>query len=110
MDKKIKKQWVKALRSGEYRQGAYALGRLSADGVYIESFCCLGVLAHECDPTPWVRDRELVAVDPAGPFTLSPKFLEAAGLSREVIGQLAFLNDDGGKTFDEIADWIEENL
>ena len=38
MDKKLKAKWVKALRSGEYKQGK---GYLEDRG----KFCCLGVLA-----------------------------------------------------------------
>ena len=39
MDKKIKKKWLKALRSGEYKQSLTALK-------FKNTFCCLGVL---CD-------------------------------------------------------------
>lgn len=39
MKKNIKKLWVKALRSGKYKQGCRALR-------YDNMFCCLGVL---CD-------------------------------------------------------------
>lgn len=39
MNAKVKKLWLKALRSGDYKQGA---GALRSD----HSFCCLGVL---CD-------------------------------------------------------------
>lgn len=40
MNEDVKKKWVKALRSGEYKQGQFQL-RPST-----ENFCCLGVL---CD-------------------------------------------------------------
>lgn len=39
MDKEIKAQWLAALRSGEYAQGA---GALSRNGLH----CCLGVLCE----------------------------------------------------------------
>jgi hypothetical protein len=45
MDTKIKAEWVKALRSGEYEQGR---GKLQSDG----KFCCLGVL---CELSPVVH-------------------------------------------------------
>lgn len=45
MDKRIKKAWVDALRSGKYTQGqCYLRSRTSFDGE--DRFCCLGVL---CD-------------------------------------------------------------
>jgi hypothetical protein len=45
MDAKIKADWIKALRSGEYEQG---MGKLQVDG----KFCCLGVL---CELAPNVH-------------------------------------------------------
>lgn len=44
MRKAVKKKWLEALRSGEYKQGKRTLRRIEADGGY--SYCCLGVL---CD-------------------------------------------------------------
>jgi hypothetical protein len=41
MKDNIKKLWVKALRSGEYKQGK---GALVVKGKQCDSFCCLGVL------------------------------------------------------------------
>lgn len=43
MNKGVKKQWVKALRSGEYKQGEGRLAVIKEGGTV---FCCLGVL---CD-------------------------------------------------------------
>lgn len=40
MNKQIAKKWIKALRSGEYKQGQ--TGRLKSDTGY----CCLGVLCE----------------------------------------------------------------
>lgn len=40
MDKKVKKAWLKALRSGEYKQGRAALVNNNNE------FCCLGVLCN----------------------------------------------------------------
>lgn len=49
MNKTVKKQWLKALRSGEYKQGQSQLRQVE-EGDYGEEgevkFCCLGVL---CD-------------------------------------------------------------
>jgi hypothetical protein len=107
MDTKIKKQWVKALRSGEYNQTSMALAR-TEDGETITGFCCLGVLAHECVPEPWERtDHPWYPEELTLPREL--KTFEELGLDRRTHGILTTMNDEG-KTFDEIADWIEENL
>lgn len=44
MKKAIKKRWLEALRSGEYKQGRNYLKATDKNGV--DRFCCLGVL---CD-------------------------------------------------------------
>lgn len=41
LPKKIKTKWLKALRSGKYKQGRYAVYNPKE-----KSFCCLGVLQH----------------------------------------------------------------
>jgi hypothetical protein len=43
MNSEIKKLWLRALRSGEYKQGVCALRKITSGGY---EFCCLGVL---CD-------------------------------------------------------------
>jgi hypothetical protein len=52
MDKRIKGLWLKALRSGEYKQGREYLNN--------NGFCCLGVLcdlyAKETDHGRWIED------------------------------------------------------
>jgi hypothetical protein len=42
MNKRVKKLWLKALRSGKYKQGRLQLCRLNNDGS--KRHCCLGVL------------------------------------------------------------------
>jgi hypothetical protein len=43
MNKRIKKLWIKALRSGKYRQGYRQLKRGRGNDA---AFCCLGVLCE----------------------------------------------------------------
>lgn len=43
MKKSIKKKWVAALRSGDYKQGRGRLRRHTPEG---DVFCCLGVLCN----------------------------------------------------------------
>lgn len=93
MDKKLKAKWVKALRSGKYKQGMQAL--------YQEgSYCCLGVLS--CIATG--KRGRAGAYSAKGGYDLADKVLGDAKSQR-----LQTMND-GGCTFTEIADYIEERL
>lgn len=91
MDKELKAKWVAALRSGEYEQGVGSLYNKTRD-----AYCCLGVLHRVAD----VPDDQWVDCS----YGLSTKLLamERRGLDYE----LAKMNDNG-KTFSEIADYIE---
>jgi hypothetical protein len=118
--KNIMQKWVKALRSGEYRQTAGALRRPHEDGGY--GYCCLGVL---CDlyrkekKKGWTAD--LADPPPSAGFpeneVPSVKVCKWAGLSAknpsvdfdDDEASLAALNDDRGFSFAQIANVIEEN-
>ena len=110
MDKKIKTLWLTALRSGEYKQGE---GQLRCCG---NTYCCLGVL---CDVSEHDKDdgdgwAQVKGSDDwafgSSDATLSKAHLDAVGLSSGEEAQLVEMNDEHGQTFEEIADWIEENL
>jgi len=119
LPKKIKKKWLKALRSGEYGQTKGVL----TDGE--GNFCCLGVLQHcvsggkvevydgtdefKCVPSPeWYRDNGIEVRD------------YAMNVFDEDERTLTRFNDGGfdygtGKmvrrrNFNQIADWIEKNI
>ena len=96
MDAQLKAKWVEALRGGKYKQGS---GWLEKDG----AFCCLGVLCAIQDDEwkfYWTNDSMYTE--------RLPDELNA-GLADEDRHELAQMND-GGKTFAEIADYIEANL
>lgn len=107
MKKAIADQWVKALRSGKYKQGQ---GKLYRDGN--DSYCCLGVLC-KISGRPWNKSGETLAD--------APQVVEWAGIGdtrpfvdgTSLIGiGLITLNDAGvglvgPLTFDEIADVIQ---
>jgi hypothetical protein len=127
MNKKIKKLWVKALRSGDYTQGTGSL-RDSEN-----NFCCLGVLcnlhakaspqiaAEQEDETLYLGEGGLLpfVVAEWADFKLSELILDATGgydgapvCNVRLAGRdadLASLND-GGLSFDNIANLIEANL
>lgn len=113
MDAKLKRKWVKALRSGEYLQGRGQL--VSDDG---KNFCCLGVLADVmgCE---WQESTSefcstLVPILPRGRKPLAIRgedFLSVAKtrLRHNVQGKLASMNDDGA-SFKKIAQFIEDEI
>lgn len=131
MDAKLKADWVKALRSGNFNQ---ANGRFDPE---TDSYCCLGVLCkvvgaefkgaeieQECDDgsymstinnAPVLDGRPLVAGDDE---ELSEAYCKDIGLPDQ--HALIGLNDGEGKPgdqnykapqpFEVIADYIEQNL
>ena len=94
MDAKLKKKWVKALLSGEYKQGVSML--------YSEAnnkWCCLGVLG---DVIGFPKDRL------RGGCFLTHKYA-VNGMPLRLQGRLADLNDEG-VPFDMIAGLIDGAL
>ena len=109
MNPKVKKKWLKALRSGEYRQGRDRLitepgrGRNVSDDY---EFCCLGVVQNlYC-----LEKNETFLEDKFWHPVLSQDAEEWAGLRYSVQGNLANLNDVNGWSFKRIANWAEKNL
>lgn len=113
MDPKLKREWVKALRSGEYEQGTSALCRKG-------KFCCLGVAYDVLVDGEWERSSASAYADtwgvPSGSGThnawLPGDVARDIGLYDGVSdyqGVLMAMNDRGD-SFAEIADWIEANL
>jgi hypothetical protein len=97
-----KKEWLAALRSGEYRQGQQVL-RQKKRGTY--RYCCLGVLADIADPHGWQKNNEHRHRRERLNYTLQKR----ADLSVADENCLIDMNDSG-KRFTTIAKWIEENL
>lgn len=112
MDTDVKTKWIAALRDGTYAQ---TQGYLHNE----HGFCCLGVL---CDVVADSRGAEWRFTtryngekvfnyykdgEYKGQFSLPEGF---EGLTEEQITRLWKMNDEEGKTFSEIADWIESNI
>lgn len=120
MDKAVKEKWLKALRSGEYKQCKYQL-RSRDNG-----FCCLGVLCNlHAQAHPEIAEKQESIHNYMGEATLPHKeVLKWAGIpvgyggnSVDVIVtykhetvSLAQLNDDYGLSFKQIANVIERCL
>lgn len=90
-----KEQWLKALRSGEYEQGQGQLVSFLPSGTH---YCCLGVLATV---VPAFKPDDLTRI-----YIRDTK----AAIPMEIQGLLASFNDFECWNFDQIANWIEDNL
>lgn len=125
MNKDVKALWLTALRSGEYKQGQGALRREFVD-TNESLYCCLGVLcdlyAKSVENSPaWTSDdgapehvRRYGGREAYPPYFV----VEWAGLDDEGgsyarndggWNSLAELNDNG-RTFEEIANVIEQKF
>lgn len=128
MNQEIKRQWIDALRSGEYKQTQECLRDPS-----INSYCCLGVL---CDlyikgneDADWVSLADGNDCDPlCGDFQLESsegflpeEVIKWAGISDSIGGDVLVATDSGeivsltelndlGVPFGRIADYIENSI
>jgi hypothetical protein len=101
MDAKLKAKWVKALRSGEYKQARKKL----RDG---ENYCCLGVLCQIAG-LPIDEDGDsVVGASKVSAVSQYQPIYDAVG-DTWTARKLAEMNDDG-TPFHGIADYIEEHL
>lgn len=98
MDAKLKADWVKALRSGDFEQ---ARGELANESH--SALCCIGVGYKVC-----IGGN----LDKLGSASLDRTFDAACrlGLLIEQQEALIRMNDSDRKSFPQIADWIEANL
>lgn len=101
MDAAIKAKWTEALRSGEFKQGRRQLYSPLRD-----TYCCLGVLCRVAG-IPMSDDGESTLVNGAREGYAA---ITASILTASTTEKLWWLNDHEGKTFDEIAVYIERHL
>lgn len=112
LPKKFKEKWIAALRSGEYEQGTGELYNKK-----LNSFCCLGIagviagisLEDLNSKTYLGDDYEWHVKNKNVPECLMRHGAKELSKSNPEYLQVAKMNDQG-KSFTEIADWIEENL
>lgn len=122
------RRWVRALRSGKRKQSKKHLYEPNENG-----FCCLGVMLDDSEEFQLVAGGRFVTYDPEiidfyvgwvnehgdeiyGDLSYLeiedeefPEWLrEYFGMSEELHGVFIAMNDDEGKTFNQIADKVEE--
>ena len=95
MDKKLKAKWVKALRSGGFKQTTDTLYKERED-----AYCCLGVLCRMAG----------ASVNEISGVTMPTHTRFAHIIDPVVAGKLADLNDDCEMPFEMIAGFVQENL
>lgn len=122
MKRELRDRWVKALRSGKYKQ---AIGRLKGPqkksqhtaNRQVDGYCCLGVLLDIDHPEGWYDDsfgRAAHALaSKSGHSTkgqyINPSTALRLGLPAGLQKTLGKLNDSG-KSFKEIATYIEDTI
>jgi hypothetical protein len=107
VDRELVKDWITALRSGEYEQGKDRL-RPTPD-----TYCCLGVAADVAIKTgklPFAWNGAALHVNNEEwgvELSLPTEYDDVFGFGLHSQGTLSSMNDDEEKTFPEIADYIE---
>ena len=108
LDPKFKAKWVKALRSGRYKQTDNTLREINSKGE--SRYCCLGVACNIIDRKAWrtdfafADDYHLAWGKYPSNETRHLKFVTSA------VGSKHSQMNDSGSTFKDIADWIDKNL
>lgn len=115
MKAELKHDWVGALRSGDYIQGREHLR--STNGAGIDQFCCLGVLCDLSGLGQWTQDEGDACYhvsDSMFTSTFNGEMCDILGLDQKIMHTLWHKNDgvmtENRHTFNEIADYIEENV
>ena len=123
LDPEFKRNWVEALRSGEYQQGMNHLFDTGPSGPSQERYCCLGVACVTAGVEKDVIYQmdlidEGVLIGFQGergdqePFPVPDMLFGEPSLSNVegvIIGILTWANDRGF-SFEDIANWIEARL
>jgi hypothetical protein len=129
MDRYWKDTWVDALRSGNYTQTQDTLCRVGDGPDGENTYCCLGVLL---ELIPAVTSNKIEDADNEGKMILEYTYdntgVPNCGRLPEAVTNIVELNlklgvvgdddeeqiligmNDDGSTFDEIADYIEDEL
>lgn len=105
MNKTLRNKWIKALKSGKYSQGQSYL-------YHMGNYCCLGVLCEvsKIPSTESQVDTRFYRGNGTNDVDLLDKLLNTFGLTEFDQDHLISMNDTHRNSFDEIANWIEENL
>jgi hypothetical protein len=113
LPKDFAEEWLTALRSGKYKQAKTVLYNKNTKG-----YCCLGVACAIKYSLNYLKAEEsrYAGVIEKSEYNLRfdlkkiPEQLKGGDqIKNDLVITLTDMNDSG-KTFDEIADWIEKNI
>jgi len=105
------RKWIKALRSGDYKQGRRTLKKVRKS---TERWCCLGVALDLLDPQGWLGPA-LYAPNSTchrlasgqGTARLGREAVSEFALSKHANSILTVTNDTPGSSFKKIANLLE---
>ena len=109
MNKYYKEKWLALLRSGAYSKGTRFLRKshnFCAMGLAYEALC----KTHKLQYGWHKQELSIYATSPEGnPCALSPELLAVLDLTAEQQSAIVGMSD-GGSSFEEIAEWVQENI
>lgn len=107
MDWKLKRKWIKAMRSGKYKKGNILLRGFAPDS---ESFCAQGVLLDILDPEGWnsLKDKD-VHKFAMGASAIDWDKRRELGITDRDHFQISMINDKS-ETFEPVIEYIQENM
>jgi hypothetical protein len=117
LPREFTKEWLTALRSGKYKQTSGSLYNIQDQG-----YCCIGVAARIKYPLHYLKNKinksagnlqgnkKSICSDTKYKLSKIPQELKGSVNANNFVSQLVNLNDDKGYSFEEIAEWIEENV
>lgn len=95
----FRKRWIKALRSGKFKQ---IEGALAGEGR--GEYCVLGVAAYVLG----VKKQTMILESAGHPRdVLTKEVMECSGIDK--CGHMIGMNDEQGIPFKDMADYLEEN-
>ena len=120
LPKEFKEEWIKALKSGNYRQGAGALRREMDNTTNPSStpeYCCLGVACSVAGvPEEYITGEWIDYVD-GYEYDVVPEVLHGVADENQLVATLSCMNDthtadttEHKFSFEDIADWIGDNI
>ena len=122
LPKEFKEAWIKALKGGNYVQGA---GTLRKNPKYNhpdskETYCCLGVACAVAGVPEEYISGEWINYIGGYEYDAVPEILHGGSDENELVDALSCMNDsyrDDSKSseehkfsFEDIADWIDDNI